>query len=94
MTIVTLYDVDKYRAAVSANDPDNAIRTWSTVRLQAVNTGSHRTGPDRRTRAAEIGALKRAIERATGYQLVLISKSYSETYGFMHASYFTYRIER
>lgn len=89
--ISALYDVDRYRAWVDAGDPDLALRMWKTVRLKATNTGSYR-GPDRRGRAAEINALKRAIERASGFRLVKISATYSETNGFLHQSTFTYEI--
>lgn len=87
-----IYDVDKYRAWVDAGNPDVALRTWNTVRLKATNTGSYRTGPDRRGRAAEINALKRAIERATGFKLVKIAARYDEAHGFLHQSTFTYEI--
>lgn len=90
--ISALYDVDKYRAWVDAGDPDLALRTWKTIRIRATNTGSLLTGPDKRGRAAEINALKRAIERASGFRLVKIAASYSETYGFLHQSTFTYEI--
>jgi hypothetical protein len=92
---------EHYAAWVDANDPENALRTWPRVTLQANNTAG-RHGPNRRGRAAAINALKRAIERLPlngkpdkpYVRLVLESKSYSETHGFTHASYFTYRIER
>lgn len=92
--ISNYYDADAFRAWVDAGDLDGALRMWRAVRLKATNTGSVRTGPDRRGRAAEINALKRAVEKATGYRLVLESKSYSESMGFTHLSTFTYRIER
>lgn len=90
----------QYGAWVDAKDPENALRTWPRVTLQANNTG--RKGVNRRGRAAQINALKRVIERLplngkpnTPYiRLVLESRAYSETHGFTHTSYFTYRIDR
>jgi len=46
---------------------------------------------DRRSRAAEINAARRAFERDTGTRLALVTKSYSETYGFLSRSEFRYR---
>ena len=85
--------LERYRAWVDARDPENALRTWPRVTLQANNIAG-RYGPDRRGRAAQINALKYAIERLFNVRLVLESRSYSETHGFKHASYFTYRIDR
>jgi hypothetical protein len=82
-----------YAAWVVADDPATALATWPRVTLQATNTAG-RNGPTRRQRASQINALKRAIERVTGFTLTLTGRAYSETFGFMHASYFTYRIDR
>lgn len=90
--LAELLSADSYRAWVDASEPEIALRTWKTVRLKATNTGSSRTGPDRRERAADINALKRAIERASGFRLVKIAARYSETQGFLHLSTFTYEI--
>jgi hypothetical protein len=46
----------------------------------------------RRSRASAINAAKRAYERAHGVRLALISKSYSETHGFLSRSEFRYEI--
>jgi hypothetical protein len=85
--------VNTYQAWVDTIDPVKALNTWSRVTLQA-NNSADRNGINRRERAGQITALKRAIERATGYRLTLESRSYSEEYGFRHASYFIYTISR
>ena len=91
-----------FKAWVDATNPENALRTWPRVTLQANNCAGRYDVPNRRGRAAAINALKHAIEmfpwtdsagRACDVRLVLESKHYSETNGFLHASYFTYRIE-
>lgn len=61
--------------------------------LTAENTAT-RNGPDRRGRASALSALKRAIERETGTRLTLATLHHSETYGFKHATYAAYVIER
>ena len=92
----------RYAAWVDAGNPENALRTWKRVTLQANNIAGRHGVINRRGRAAAINALKRAIEaypwkdsagRPFKVQLVLESRSYSETYGFKHASRFTYRIK-
>lgn len=87
-----LADDSNYRAWVAANDPARALATWPRVTLQS--SSSFRNGVNRRERASKITALKRAIEHATGYRLTLESRTYSETYGLRHSSYFTYTISR
>ena len=91
-----------FKAWVDASNPEDALRTWPRVTLQANNISGRYDVPNRRGRAAAINALKHAIEtfpwtdsggRAFDVRLVLESKHYSEGHGFMHASYFTYRIE-
>jgi hypothetical protein len=47
---------------------------------------------NRRSRAAQIGAVKRWYEREMGVKLTLSSTSYSETYGFLHRSTFNYTV--
>jgi hypothetical protein len=97
----TVLNSDHYSAWVDADNPEKALRTWPRVTLQANNTAG-RHGVNRRGRSASINALKRAIERMPlndkpGHpyiRLVPESRHYSETHGFAHASYFTYRIER
>lgn len=49
---------------------------------------------DRRSRAAQISAHKRRQEKALGVTLTLISKSHSETHGFLAQSSFRYRVAR
>ena len=49
-------------------------------------------GVDRRSRAASINGAKRAYERANGVTLTLASRSYSETWGFLHSSEFRYEV--
>ena len=92
-----------YSAWLDAINPVTAIRSWDTVTIVAHGTSGPHHEVERRPRAAAINARKRAIERAAwsdsaghgiGVQLELIGKSYSESYGFMHASYFTYRVHR
>ena len=93
---------NSYAAWVDASNPENALRTWKRVTLQANNTAGRHGVVNRRGRAAAINALKRAIEsfpwkdsvgRPFTVKLILESRSYSETHGFKHASYFTYRIK-
>jgi hypothetical protein len=61
------------------------------VSIRSVNTAD-RNGPDRRSRASQASAEKRAYENEHGVTLTRFSTSYSETYGFAHASYFRYRV--
>lgn len=49
---------------------------------------------DRRSRANAINAEKRKYERANGVRLTLLSKSYSETWGFLHRSEFRYTVAK
>jgi hypothetical protein len=49
---------------------------------------------DRRSRAAQIGAFKRAYEKEHHIRLTLDHKSYSEAHGFLSRSAFRYKIER
>jgi hypothetical protein len=84
----------RYRAYVDANDIDYALAHWDRIRIVAANAGSSTRGPNRRERASAISALRRACEKATGTKFRLVHRAYSETYGFMHASYFTYEIVR
>jgi len=47
---------------------------------------------NRRVRAAEVSALKRAIERTYGVALERANTSYSETYGFLSRTECRYRV--
>jgi hypothetical protein len=49
---------------------------------------------DRRSRAAAINAAKRQYERTEGVRLILVSKSYSETHGFLSRSEFRYSVAK
>ena len=80
----------RHRAYIEAANPGIALRTWNRVTLACTDSGYN----NRATRAQAINALRRAIQSATGYQLTLAGKSYSETSGFLQASYFTYEITR
>ena len=100
--IETLQPADDYAAWLDASNPIKAILTWDTVTLVAHGTSGSNGEVRRATRAAAINARKRAIERfpwigdsqPVTVKLTLVGKSYSETHGFMHASYFTYKVER
>ena len=72
---------------MSAYD-DNPRATGRYVTIKADDT----TG--RRSRAAQINAHRRRYEISHGVGLTLISKSYSETYGFLAQSAFRYTINR
>ena len=88
-----LIDAGHFTAWPDTSNLDVALAKWDRITLVAENTAG-RFRLDRRGRASAINALRRACERATGHHLVLESKSYSESYDFLHASYFRYRIER
>ena len=49
---------------------------------------------DRRSRASQITARKLSYQRERGVSLTLVSKSYSETYGFLSRSEFRYSSRR
>jgi hypothetical protein len=93
MSVITdVLDSDRYQAWVNATIPEVALRTWPRVTLQA-------NGGNRRSRAARINALKRGIENLpwelpAGMRLTLVGCEYSETHGWLQASYFTYTIDR
>lgn len=67
---------------------DNPHATGDYVTFKADST------KDRRSRAAEIGAVKRAYEKLHEVTLELVNKSYDEAYGFLRQSAFRYRIVR
>ena len=92
--LTDLIEAGRYHAYVDADNIDYALAHWSVICIVARNTGSSTRGPNRRERASAISALRRACERATGTKFRLVHRAYSETYGFMHASYFTYEIIR
>lgn len=48
----------------------------------------------RRSRASQITARKLSYQRERGVILTLVSKSYSETFGFLSRSEFRYRVSR
>lgn len=95
--------LESYSAWLDANHPVTALQSWPTVTLTAHGMSARNGEVNRRHRASQINALKRGIERlpltdtdgrALSVKLTLIHKSYSETYGFMHASYFSYSVSR
>ena len=92
--LTDLIDAGHYRAYIDAANIERALATWSTLRIVAYGISGRHGEVKRRPRAGEISALKRAVESVTGYRLTLVSKSYSEAHGFMHASYFTYNVSR
>lgn len=83
-----------YAAWIDAWRPGYAITTWPRITLTATSTSGPHGQVKRRPRANAISALKRRIERETGYTLTLESRRYSETHGFLHQSEFIYAITR
>jgi hypothetical protein len=92
-----------YQAWLDAADPIHALLTWSDVQLTAHGTSGSHGQVNRHSRANAINARKRAIEshtwtdtdgRKVRVKLTLTGRSYSESYGFMHASYFDYSVTR
>ena len=90
-------------AWLDASNPITAILTWDTVTLFDHGTSGRNGTVERRPRASAINARKRAIERfpwvdgqtrPMTVKLTLTCKSYSETYVFLHSSYFTYHVTR
>ena len=103
VALATVQPAEIYSAWLDASNPVNALLTWDTVTLVAHGTSGAHGEVRRGTRGAAIGARKRAIERfpwvdsdsrPVTVSLKLMSKRYSESYGFMHASYFTYKVTR
>jgi hypothetical protein len=101
--MATLQPEAVYAAWLDASNPVTAILTWDTITLVAHGTSGAHGEVRRGTRGAAINARKRAIERfpwadsdsrPVTVSLKLVSKRYSETHGFMHASYFTYKVTR
>lgn len=69
--------------------PDAEIAaTWDYIWINADDT------TDRRSRAAQANAARRSFERAHNVTLTLVTRSYSETPGFLYRSAFRYRITR
>jgi hypothetical protein len=66
--------------------------TWTRLSICAENTAG-KYGPRRQGRASAITNIRRRFEREHNVRLVLLSRSYSETRGFLHRSTFTFAIE-
>ena len=71
---------------MSSNDNPGMVGQFVTITSDSTR--------DRRSRAGEINAGRRRYQREHGVTLTLVSKSYSETYGFLSRSAFRYSIER
>lgn len=67
---------------------DNPRGTGDYVWIKADSTGN------RRSRAAQIGAEKRAYQKEHGVTLKFITMNRDETYGFLHRTAVRYRIVR